>query len=113
MIATIKKSAKQYMFFFAILKTDQVHVVIPARGQINFGRPGEYFRPIDPDKFYQIDVAVLGPAQWQRLIQSYSRRWQLAPDVVSAWFGDRRNGIPLIAGDAIVAMDLFEGTHVR
>lgn len=106
MTAIFKHSAESYQNWFSVLGTDHVEVLVP-NARINYAGPGRPPKAIDPSKFYQVDVASLSAVQRQRLVKYLSKKWKQSVSVIEEWISDSRNGIPLIAGDVVVAMGLF------
>jgi hypothetical protein len=107
MTAIFKHSAESYPNWFSLLGTDRVEVLVP-NSRINCAGPGRPPKAIDASKFYQVDVASLSAVQRQRLVRYLSKKWKQPVSVIEEWISDSRNGIPLIAGDVVVAMGLFQ-----
>ena len=56
--------------------------------------------------FYRVAVAQLTPAQRERLIEHLAVKYNEAPSLVAATLDDPEHGLPILAEDVNVSIDL-------
>lgn len=57
-------------------------------------------------QFYRLDVGKLTTEQRRRLVAHISAKWNISPAAVEASIDDPEHGVPILATDVIVPIDL-------